>query len=112
MIEPAGHYVLVRPQKLEDVDSAYKAAERIPGFQFAGQEKRKEQIAVSKGTVLSLGKSAYKDMQDGIPWCKVGDLVAYVRHGGMFVQDPDTEEDLLLLNDSDIVALLKKEKHD
>lgn len=110
-VTPAGHYVLVRPQKLEDIDTSYAAAKRM-GLEIAGQEKRKEQIAVSKGEVLSLGISAYKDMQDGVPWCKVGDLVAYVRHGGMFVQDPDTNEDLLLLNDSDIVALLKKEKND
>lgn len=107
-LTPCGHYVLVRPQKLEDIDPSYAAAKRM-GLEVAGQEKRKEQIAVSKGIVISLGKSAYKDMQDGEPWCKQGDLVAYVRHGGMFVQDPDTKEDMLLLNDSDIVALLKKE---
>ncbi len=110
-VKPLGHYVLVRPQKLEDIDPAFAAAQRM-GLEFAGLEKRKEQIAVSKGTVLELGLSAYADMQGGMPWCAEGDLVAYVGHGGMYVEDPDTKEELLLLNDSDIVALLKKEKND
>ncbi len=109
MVEPCGHYVLVRPQKLEEADEAYAAGKRIAGFVIAGQEERKEQIAVSQGTVLKLGMSAYKDMQDGVAWCKEGDLVAYARHGGMYIKDPVTREDLLLLNDSDVVALLKKE---
>lgn len=105
-IIPTGHHVLVRPQKLEEVDSAYAAAQRA-GIQLLEQDKRKEQIAVSKGIVLKVGQTAYKDMHEGIPWCKEGDLVAYARHGGMYVQDPETKEDLLLLNDSDVVAILQ-----
>jgi co-chaperonin GroES (HSP10) len=105
-IIPAGHHVLVRPQKLEEVDSAYASAQRA-GIHLLEAEKRKEQIAVSKGHVLYIGPSAYKDYQDGVPWCQVGDLVAYARHGGMYIKDPSTEEDLLLLNDSDIVAIIK-----
>lgn len=105
-ILPAGHHVLVRPQKLEEVDKAYASAQRA-GIQLLDSEKRKEQIAVSKGMVLAIGPTAYKDFQDGVPWCHVGDLVAYARHGGMYIKDNKTEEDLLLLNDSDIVAILK-----
>jgi co-chaperonin GroES (HSP10) len=108
-LNPVGHYILVRPLKIEDTDAAYAAASRIKGFEFAGQEKRKEQIAISQGTVLALGHMAYKEMVDPTPWCGKGDVVAYVRHGGMYIKDPDTQEDLLLLNDSDVVALLKKE---
>lgn len=110
-IKPTGHYILVRPQKIEDHDKNYAAAKRA-GLVILEQEARKEQIAVSKGIVLSVGNSAYKDMQDGKPWCKEGDFVAYVRHGGMYVQDPETEETLLILSDTDIVALLKKESND
>ncbi len=108
-VVPLGHHVLVRPQKLEETDDAYAAGKRIAGFVIAGQEERKEQIAVSKGTVVSLGPIAYKDQVDSVAWCKVGDLVAYARHGGMYVEDPDTKDQLLLLHDIDIVALLKKE---
>jgi co-chaperonin GroES (HSP10) len=105
-IIPAGHHVLVRPQKLEEVDVAYASAQRA-GIQLLETEKRKEQIAISKGHVLFLGPTAYKDFQEGTPWCQVGDLVAYARHGGMYIKDPETTEDLLLLNDSDIVAIIK-----
>jgi co-chaperonin GroES (HSP10) len=105
-IIPTGHHVLVKPQKLEEVDSAYASAQRA-GIQLLETEKRKEQIAVSKGTVIQIGPTAYKDYQDGVAWCAAGDLVAYARHGGMFIKDPETEEDFILLNDSDIVAILR-----
>lgn len=107
-IIPTGHHVLVKPQKLEEVDAAYASAQRA-GIQLLETEKRKEQIAVSKGTVIEVGNTAYKDYQTGEPWCKKGDLVAYARHGGMFIKDPDTEEDFILLNDSDVVAVFSKE---
>lgn len=104
-IIPTGHHVLVEPEDLEKVDPAFAAAQRA-GIQIPKEFTTKERVAVSRGKVLSMGPTAYQDFKSE-PWCKVGDIVVYVRHGGMYVQDPDTKKDYLILNDEDIIAVLK-----
>jgi co-chaperonin GroES (HSP10) len=105
-IIPTGHHILVAPEKLEEVDKAYAAARRA-GIELIKEHTVKEQVAVSKGTVVAMGPSCYQDFKTE-PWCKVGDKVGYVRHGGMFIKDPETEEDVLILNDEDIICIFKK----
>lgn len=105
-IKPTGHHVLVQPEKLENVDPVYQAAKRA-GIEIMKEHTVKEQVAVSRGVVLAVGPTAYKDY-GGEDWCQVGDLVAYVRHGGMYIEDPEDKENYLILNDEDIVAILKK----
>ena len=102
-IKPCGHRLVVKPVKLEDVDEAYKKAKSV-GIQFLEQHERVEQSAVDKGVVLSLGSTAFKDF-GGDPWCKVGDTVVYARHAGKRIKDG--EEDYLVLNDEDVVAVLE-----
>lgn len=109
MIKPCGHYVLIKPQEIEEVDEVYKIAKNM-GLQLADKNQRELQTTVSRGVVLAVGQSAWRDYADGTPWCKEGDLVAYVRHGGMYVKDVETEEDFLLLNDGDVVAILKSKE--
>lgn len=102
-----GHRILVKPERLEDIDPALKRA-REWGLQLAESPKRQEQAAVDKGTVLQIGPTAFKDF-GGEAWCAVGDLVAYAKYGGKYVTDPYTQEEVLILNDEDIVAVLKKD---
>jgi co-chaperonin GroES (HSP10) len=108
-ITPTGHHILVKPQKLEDVDTAYKKAS-VMGIIIPEDATKKKQVGVSTGVVVAMGSTAYKEYTDGTPWCKVGDLVAYVRHGGMFIDDPENDEIFLLLNDGDIAAILTGSK--
>jgi co-chaperonin GroES (HSP10) len=108
-IKPTGHHVLVKPQKLEDVDQVYKAAS-VFGIVIPEDATKKKQIGVSTGVVVAMGETAYKEYADGTPWVKVGDLVAYVRHGGMYIDDPENDEVFLLLNDGDIAAILSGTK--
>jgi len=104
-LTPCGHRILVRPQRLEDVDEAYKAAQRA-GIIIQETHEKLQQAAVDKGTVIELGSTAFKDF-GGEAWCKVGDLVAYARYGGKLIKDPKTQEDFLILNDEDIIAIIK-----
>lgn len=104
---PLGHRILVKPQKIEDVDDTFRAARAI-GIEIPELELKKEQIAVDKGIVLDIGSTAFKDF-GGEPWCAIGDLVAYARHGGKLIKDPDSVETYLILNDEDIICKLVKE---
>lgn len=106
MIIPAGHRLLVKPQKIEDVDKVYASAAKA-GIITLDQTARQEQLAVDKGIVVSIGINAFKAFDDGDPWCVEGDLVAYARYGGKIVQDPETNENYIILNDEDVVAIFK-----
>lgn len=104
---PLGHRLLIKPQKLEEVDDAYKAA-KAAGIILQESTERLQQTAVDKGLVLAIGTTAFKDF-GGEPWCKVGDLVAYARYGGKVIKDPDTQEEFLILNDEDLICKFTKE---
>lgn len=99
-VTPLGHRVLVRPQKLEEHDDVYASAKKF-GIALLESNERQERSAIDKGIVLAIGDTAFKDYGGG-PWCKVGDLVAYAKHSGKFINNG--EEELLVLNDEDLVA--------
>lgn len=110
MIIPAGHRILVRPDKLEDIDPAYKRAREAGLYLNDDHEERlRERAGVDKGVVLSLGLTAFRDF-GGDNWVSEGDYIAYARHAGKWVKDPDTDEDVLVLNDEDVVCIIKQTK--
>lgn len=102
MIVPLGHRLLVKPEKIEDLDAAYASAKRA-GIEIVGTEKTREQAGVEKGVVIAMGTTAFKDF-GGEPWCNVGDVVGYTRYGGRFLKDPEDGEDYIILNDEDLIA--------
>ena len=99
---PCGHRILVKPEKLQDIDPTYKSASAA-GIFIPEMAKKQEQAAMDKGIVLAIGPTAFKDF-GGEAWCKVGDKVAFAKYGGKFV------EELLILNDEDVVCVLKDEE--
>jgi co-chaperonin GroES (HSP10) len=106
-LTPCGHRILIRHDKLEDVDDTFKAAKRA-GIEIPKEFKeiRLEQNAVDKGIVIAIGHTAWKDF-GGDPWCAVGDYIAFARHAGKYIEDPETKEEFVLLNDEDIVCVIK-----
>lgn len=108
MIIPAGHRVLVRPDKLEDTDPTLKRAKQAGIHLLEDREDMiRERAGVDKGVVLSIGSTAFRDF-GGDAWCGVGDYIAYARHAGKWVKDPDTDEDVLVINDEDVICIIKK----
>lgn len=114
MIEALGYRLTIRPNKVVDSEAAKtkEAAERI-GLVIPDRIKEdldnqytRERASVDQGIVLSLGSTAFS----GDPWCVVGDLVAYARHAGKFVVDPDTGEDILVVNDEDIICRITEKE--
>lgn len=66
----------------------------------------KFRIEVQVGTIVGVGPKAWKDLADGEPWAKEGDHVIYAKYGGKILEDPDTQEKLVLLQDKDIIGLI------
>lgn len=118
-IEALGHRLTVRPDKVENSE-AEKTKKKADELGLVIPDKFKEEIesqatrdraSVDQGVVLTIGATAFRDF-GGEPWCNVGDYIAYARHAGKFVKDPDTGEDILVINDEDCIAKITKEKTD
>lgn len=115
MIKPLGHRLTIQPNKLEDSEAektkklAAKAGLVIPDKirEDLDNEQLRAEASVDQGIVLDIGTTAFKDF-GSTAWCQVGDYIAYARHAGKWVKDPDTGENILVINDEDVVCLIKK----
>lgn len=97
-----GFRVLVKPDTLEDIDPA-RARARALGIELP--DNPRERVTVESGVVVQVGPTAFVEY-GGEPWCKVGDKISYARHGGMFVKNPDNQdESWLVINDEDVVMV-------
>lgn len=101
MIEPALYRVLVKPYDIFDKDESYAAAKRM-GLEVVGDSKKREQQSVDKGVVVALGPTVDADLH-----AKVGDDIVWARHAGKEVEDPETGETFVVLNDEDVVAVIR-----
>jgi len=107
MLTPLGPRVIVRPDDFIEADDLYKRA-KAAGIHI--ERDKREQQAVVIGIIVSIGSMAFHPpVGDGTPWVKVGDRVYYAKYAGKEVIDPETKEELLLLNDEDINALISEE---
>jgi len=97
MIIPAGYRVLVRADPIE--------TETESGIVLV-QNERLERAAQTNGTLIAIGNEAWKG---DIPWAIVGDRVSYIRHSGKLIVDPETEEEYYILNDEDILSIIKED---
>ena len=80
-IVPFLHRVLVKPDKIEDVDPTYRAV-RAAGLMVAESTRKQEQNAVSVGTVLAVGPTCFLDYHGQPADLKIGDRVIFARYGG------------------------------
>lgn len=112
-LQPVAHRVIVKPDKLEDVVELEQKYEQLSRGRFEivkpdGAEYR-EKRAVTKGTVVAIGWMAWKAIDGQLegwkPWCQVGDKVHFGRYAGELVYDPETNEELFILNDEDILVV-------
>jgi len=98
-IIPFLHRVLV---KLKPVEKTTESGIIIPDT-----TTRKEQAATEEGTIVAVGDTFGKDFgATYIP--QVGDKVYFAKYAGKFIKDEDGT-DLVLLNDEDIVAIIKED---
>lgn len=114
-IKAIGIRLTVRPDKVKDSEAektkklAEKAGLALPDrvAESLENEATREQASVDQGVVLGVGPIAFRDY-GGDPWCNVGDYIAYARHAGKWVKDPETDENILCINDEDVVCVIKQ----
>lgn len=99
MLQPAGHRVLLKRDKLETKTDW--------GFEMVvgSDQKKLERAAIDTGVIVRIGPNAWKGWDDGTPWAAVGQEVYFARHAGKTIVDESTEEEYLIINDEDVIAI-------
>jgi chaperonin GroES len=94
---PVGHRIIVKPDPVK---------EKTESGLFLAVDKKMEQNAQVAGTIVSIGPDAWAAFRPSIPFAglKIGDRVYYAKYAGKWIENPETKENLLVLNDEDIVA--------
>lgn len=102
MLVPVIHRLIVKPFAVEEADETIRRA-RALGIHV--ELDKREKAAVEVGIVIAIGDTAFKDYNtEVIP--KVGDKVYYAKYSGKHVKD--NGEEFLILNDEDVVAIIKE----
>jgi co-chaperonin GroES (HSP10) len=105
MIVPTGNRILVKPDPVETKTKS--------GLILQIDEKIAAAASVT-GTLVSMGEVAWKEFVDGVfksvyePYASIGDRIQFRRYTGVTVRDPDTEEEYILMNDSDVLSRFEK----
>lgn len=108
MIIPALHRVLVKADRLEDVDKTHLMAKKAGIIIPDSGDKARAQAGVDKGTVVLVGPTAFRDFNAESP-VQIGSYIAYARFAGKAVTDPYTDEEFVLLNDEDVVCIFHQD---
>lgn len=109
MIIPAGHRVLIKPDKFIEKDETVRKAREL-GIKLPDTAVERDEHAVVEGTVVLIGHSAWRaydpNWEGWKAWCKIGDKVLYAKFAGSTHIDPEDGEEYRLLNDDDIKAII------
>ena len=96
-IIPTGGHLLVLPEKVEEKTKG--------GIYLPKTTQEKEQQAATVGTLIAIGPTAWKDLDDGSAWAEVGNKISYSRYAGVSMDGMDNES-YVLINDNDVLAKL------
>lgn len=108
MINVILHRISVSPFDIDEWDESRKKLKELGWAIPENEQDKRMKASVDVGTVLEVGPTAFKEWTSEVP-VAVGDIVAYVKNAGKFVKNPFTNEEVYILNDEDILAVLKKE---
>lgn len=78
-IKPCGHYVLIKPEKMEHVTEG--------GILLPENMVGRENTAKVRGVIAAVGINAWAAFDGGEPWAKVGDSVYFKRHVSDKIED-------------------------
>lgn len=69
-------------------------------------DKKLERQAYTEGTIIDIGPDAWAAFKPSQPFAglNIGDRVFYAKYAGKWIQDPETKEEFLVVNDEDIVC--------
>lgn len=95
MLQVKGYRILVKPDEVEKTSAG--------GIIMVLDEKL-ERTGQQYGRVVGIGDTCWSEI-DSEPWCAVGDRILFSKHAGRFVYDPETEDELMIMNDTDVLAV-------
>ena len=98
-VYPVGYRVLVKPDSLEEYSEG--------GIQLVYQDERASEAATTKGTVVAIGREAFGQHKGDDPWVEKGDYVYFSKYSGKRVEDPQDKDLLLIMNDEDILGVIR-----
>lgn len=105
MLQVKGYRILVKADPVETVSKG--------GIVLILDEKL-ERSGQQFGTVVSVGQTCWAnktlngEFVEQERWATVGDRVLFSKHAGRFVYDPETEEELMIMNDDDVLAVVQE----
>lgn len=102
-LTPAGWRILIDPDYKDRVDLGDGRFIQIV------EPERLGIAGVTKGQVVAMGPDCYRGNRFTNPWCKLGDVVLYAKHGGVIIVEPDTKKKFVILNDEDILGIYEGE---
>jgi len=107
-MKATGNRILIKPDAVEEVSK---------GGIVIAQNKRIVEASQMYGTVLDIGPACWEDYgrdEEGniIPWCKVGDRIAWSQYAQRELQDPQDDEEKIyvVINDADVVSIIEEMK--
>jgi len=117
MIDPVGHRVLVKRLKVEERDERFKSA-KAAGIVFTDTALGAREAGVDRGIVIKVGEDAFKafhlnsygDLANFKPWCNPGDWIAFAKYSGMVLKNQEDDQEYIVINDADVVALIEEPK--
>lgn len=99
------HRVAVKPFDIDEWDDTRKKAKELGIAIPETEDHKRAKASVDVGTVYQAGPDCTVPVQEG-------DTIAYVKNAGKFVVNPFTQEEVYILNDDDILAILGKAEND
>lgn len=72
-----------------------------------GATESRQEAGINEGEVVQIGETAYKDLGVNKSPVEVGDYVLFAKFAGAGVIDPETKEKLVILNDEDVLCVIK-----
>lgn len=106
-VKAPGYRILVKIKPLEKKDTF--EGSMIVKPDTSKSRHQREQEAITKAYVVDVGPSAFKAIDDGEPWCKVGDCVQISRYSGTLIDDIEEDVVYRMINDQDIQAVFPLE---
>lgn len=106
MLKPAGYRVLIKADPVEE-----KSKGGI--ITVTPDNEKMEKAGNVKGVVKDIGPLAFKAFapnHTGEPWCTAGDWVVYAKYAGKTIIDPYSDEEYIICNDEDVVAVITEEE--
>ena len=102
-IRPVAYKAVIKPVEVEERTKSGIVLAIDQGLEIRAQVL---------GTIVELGEDFAAAYSPKTPFwgLKKGDQIFYAKYAGKWVKDPDTNEELLIINDTDVCGVLRPDE--